>query len=374
MSPAYGAYPVADALAAGEEISSTYEGRHLTLLESDLIHPAHGDAFVDKGDPVCVATGEQVIVGVAFTSAAAATDRIAIDTEGIWNLDVVATDDDGGSAVAGGDVIYINTSDGILSKISAPATQVVFGYALGIITSGNTETIAVKVHWDPLVETQLQVRGTPGDGVVFASVGNTTNPLVYAAAGDKASEIWATFSLATAGGFYGLESDVLYSPATSGFGTPVGVVGRVTLAASKTFTGGQAGMEGIRGHIQFNDGATLNQASSIFTAIRGVITSSGTPVFTAADTVACLYCDNLCTIDLRGVGVANGSAFASFQNHGNGIDHLIHVHGSGGSPITNIFSIQGVPGFMSGGAAAGSAAKMQMLWGGTTYYINIYQA
>ena len=151
MSPAYGAYPVADALTVGDEISSTYEGRHVTLLESDLVHPTHADGFVDKADPVVSATGRPAIVGVAFKSAAAATDRIAIDTEGIWNLDVVATDDAGGSAVAGGDCIYINTTTAVLSKISNGATQVPFGYALGIITSGNTEAIAVKVHFDQSV-------------------------------------------------------------------------------------------------------------------------------------------------------------------------------------------------------------------------------
>ena len=150
--PAYGAYPIADALDPGDEISSTYEGRHITLLESDLIHPAHADDFVDKGDPVVSATGKPDIVGVAFKSAAAATDQIAIDTEGIWNLDVVAANDAGNVAVAGGDVIYINTTTAVLSKISNQATQVVFGVAMGIITSGNTEAIAVKVHRDPSLD------------------------------------------------------------------------------------------------------------------------------------------------------------------------------------------------------------------------------
>ena len=147
--PSYGAYPVADAKNPGDEISSTYEGRHLTLLESDLVHPTHADGFVDKGDPVVSATGKPAIVGVAFKSAEAATDRIAIDTEGIWALDVVAQNDAGNVAVAGGDLIYINTTTAVLSKISNGATQVPFGYALGIITSGNTEAIAVKVHWNP---------------------------------------------------------------------------------------------------------------------------------------------------------------------------------------------------------------------------------
>jgi len=147
--PSYGVYPIADALNPGDEISSTYEGRHITLLESDLVHPAHADVFVDKGDPIVSATGTPAIVGVAFKSAVAATDLIAIDTEGIWVLDVVATNDAGGSAVAGGDRIYINTTTAVLSKIQNVATQVLFGVALGIVTSGNTEAIAVKVHQDP---------------------------------------------------------------------------------------------------------------------------------------------------------------------------------------------------------------------------------
>lgn len=149
--PAYGAYPVADAKNPGDEISSIYEGRHITLLESDLVHPTHADGLVDKGDPVVSATGTPAIVGVAFKSAAAATDRIAIDTEGIWVLDVVAADDEGNVAVAGGDRIYINMSTAVLSKIANPLTNVPFGIALGIIASGSTLAIAVKVHQDPAV-------------------------------------------------------------------------------------------------------------------------------------------------------------------------------------------------------------------------------
>ncbi len=149
MSPAYGVYPVADAKDPGDEISSTYEGRHITLLESDLVHPTHADGLVDKADPVVSATGKPMVVGVAFKSAAAATDYIAIDTEGIWNLDVVAANDAGNVAVAGGDLIYINTTTAVLSKISNGATQVPFGIALGIVTSGATNAIAVKIHTFP---------------------------------------------------------------------------------------------------------------------------------------------------------------------------------------------------------------------------------
>src|SRR5450756_649363 len=108
--------------AAGEECSSTGEGRHITMEESLIIHPAHTDGFVDHGDPVNVGAG---IVGVAFVSAAAATDMIAIDTEGIWYLYVVASNAAGVSNVAVGDLLYIAT--GVVSKI---ATGLLFGRAL----------------------------------------------------------------------------------------------------------------------------------------------------------------------------------------------------------------------------------------------------
>ena len=148
--PAFGVYPIADVLTAGDEVSSTYEGRHVTLLESELIHPSHADGFVNKGDPVVFGTVALQGVGVAFTSAAAATDYIAIDTEGIWILDVVASDDDGGVDVDGGDRLYISITTAVVSKISSTVTNVPFGYALGHIDSGSTETIAVKVHYDPI--------------------------------------------------------------------------------------------------------------------------------------------------------------------------------------------------------------------------------
>ena len=95
MSPAFGSYPVADAKGPGEEISSTMEGRHVTVLESDLIHPTHTDGFVDKADPVVFGTTGLQAVGVAFIDGTVATQLISVDTEGIWALDVVAANDAG---------------------------------------------------------------------------------------------------------------------------------------------------------------------------------------------------------------------------------------------------------------------------------------
>ena len=150
--PTFGVYPVADAQLEGEEISSTYEGRHVTVLESELIHKAGNvGGFVDKGNPVIFGTPLGHGIGIAFTSAAAATDLVAVDTEGIWIVDVVAADDGGNRAIAGGDVLYINTTTAVVSAIATGATQIPFGYALGIIaTPGNIERIAVKLHWSPV--------------------------------------------------------------------------------------------------------------------------------------------------------------------------------------------------------------------------------
>jgi len=128
----------------GTEVSSTFEGRHLTFAESEITAPA---GLTQKGDPVLI--GES-IVGVAFSTAAAAGDLIAVDTEGIWNLEVVATEEGPiNSAVAPGDDIYIHKVSGVLSKDFNKNTHQHYGYALGTIGGGVTAVIAVKVHWDP---------------------------------------------------------------------------------------------------------------------------------------------------------------------------------------------------------------------------------
>ena len=159
----FGVYP--DSETAGTEVSSTYEGRHVTVQEQELVHPTHADGFVDKGDPVVFGpVAGNHGVGVAFTSAAAVTDLIAIDTEGIWNLSVVATDDNGNSLVTGGDPLYINTTTCVISKIRNTATQIPFGYALGQVAAAATAVIAVKVHWDPSLDTNDQMFKTVTSG------------------------------------------------------------------------------------------------------------------------------------------------------------------------------------------------------------------
>jgi len=176
-------YVVTDELA-GEECSSTYEGRHLTFEESALAHPYHADGFVDGGDPVVIDN----IVGVAFTSAAAATDMIAIDTEGTRFLNVLGsvsddTDDGVAEALPVGTPIYIKKAGGtvgspyVLSGQSDPAVWQHFGYVLGEVSAHLTTPtlVAVKVHWDPeeydaLVSKEITFEETVSAGVWTGSV------------------------------------------------------------------------------------------------------------------------------------------------------------------------------------------------------------
>jgi predicted RecA/RadA family phage recombinase len=130
---------------AGDEISSTYEGRHVECLESTLVHVNPGDGLVDKGQAVVMGK----LVGIALRDALAATDIIAVETEGIWALSVVAVDQNGNSAVARGDRIYINFTTAVLSKINTPATNIPFGIALSTLATGTTGIVAVKIHQDP---------------------------------------------------------------------------------------------------------------------------------------------------------------------------------------------------------------------------------
>ncbi len=191
--------------AAGQECSSTYEGRHLTLEESYLIHPYHADGLVDKGDPVLFAVGSGWMngVGVALGSAAAATDLIAIDTEGIWYLDVTGCISDGsidGQArvLNAGDPVYIRKAGGtvgdpdILSGEDDANNYVPFGYLLGTVAASvSVHTLAaVKVHWAPNFLETINVGSysTPAGPVVINNREIDISATARAAA--EAGESW----------------------------------------------------------------------------------------------------------------------------------------------------------------------------------------
>ena len=218
---------------AGEQCSSGGEGRILTFAESVLTHPYHADGFVDGGDPVVYDN----IVGVARSGAAAATDLIAIDTEGIRWLNVlgsVSDDSDDGVAetLSIGSPIYIKKTPGadtyILSGQSDPVSWQPFGYVLGEVTAHLTvpTLVAVKVHWDPTEDDTIQkglssaMWTSDKDGHSFFSLradaqGDGAHRLIYSAltlskAGSTGDSVRgraiATAAIATAdGGHFGLE-------------------------------------------------------------------------------------------------------------------------------------------------------------------------
>lgn len=103
------------------------------------------NATVASGDPVAVGQ----IPGVALDTA---DDTVANDGEctvqfdGVFDLEVVGTSDDGttGAAIGIGDVVYIDT-DGSLNVDTSNGIR--FGYALEAVASGATETIKVKVGY-----------------------------------------------------------------------------------------------------------------------------------------------------------------------------------------------------------------------------------
>ena len=121
---------------AGEEVSSTFEGRHVYVQEVVLIHADPGDGLVDKGQPVAFWDG----VGIALKSATSTWENIPIDTEGIWRLSVVAV-----NPVVIGQALFI-TAAGVITDDPTVAWAVI-GYSMQAISEAGTEVIAVKVPW-----------------------------------------------------------------------------------------------------------------------------------------------------------------------------------------------------------------------------------
>ncbi len=124
---------------AGDEISSTYEGRHVSVQEVVLVHVDPGDELVDKGQPVAFWEG----VGVALKSATSTAENVPIDTEGIWRVSVVAV-----ASIVIGQSLFITTT-GVVTDDPTNAIAV-FGYSLQTIAVSDdpvTAIIAVKVHW-----------------------------------------------------------------------------------------------------------------------------------------------------------------------------------------------------------------------------------
>lgn len=321
--------------SAGEEISSTYEGRHLSILESAITHPTHTDGFVDGGDPVLVG---DLIVGVAFSGAAAATDYIAIDTEGIWALTVQGVDDDGNIAVAIGDQVYINTTTAILSKNSNKNTQQRFGYALSPVVSGVTTTVvAVKVHFDP----------DDGEELVGTSAVNWSS----AKAGHSFREYRYTASSATG------DHRGIYTALTL---TGTGASGEAVRARTIINASVAGGVHGLHGGVEFGANGAV---TGLAVGVRATYFAGN------AAQAATIY-----------GGMSELYAAGASTDYGTATEHAIHNFNNGGNATglataDNVFSFTGLSAtqFPTGTNAVIDHA-LQCQVNGTTYWIGLYDA
>jgi len=229
-------------------VSSTYEGRHVIIEEQDCVHG--GAALLSKGTPCLfndLAQANMTGVGVALQTATAITDFVNIDTEGIWNLSVVSSDDAGNSNIVYGDQIFISVTTGALSKIRNANTNRPFGYSLNHTTvagAGTASVIPVKVHWDPYWSVVCE----PLCGVAGAPYVNDTPNVTFrqfrydsgAASGDNRGEYLRVYYTGAGGGgdCMRLYADVVGVAAANVFGLHVTAgFGESTTGGSITGTG-----------------------------------------------------------------------------------------------------------------------------------------
>lgn len=121
----------------GDEVSSTYEGRHLTFDVDDVSYPATWDA----GDILIIGDN---CAGVALNDDSG--DTVTIDTEGIWCLGVSET-------VAIGAQLYLNPADPDVLGDTPHPDYIPFGIALTAATYSSVNVACiVKVHVHPAVQ------------------------------------------------------------------------------------------------------------------------------------------------------------------------------------------------------------------------------
>jgi len=333
---------------AGEQCSSGGEGRILTFAESVLTHPYHADGFVDGGDPVVYDN----IVGVARSGAAAATDLIAIDTEGIRWLNVlgsVSDDSDDGVAetLSIGSPIYIKKTPGadtyILSGQSDPVSWQPFGYVLGEVTAHLTvpTLVAVKVHWDPTEDDTIQ-KGLSSAMWESDKAGHSFLSLRADASNVSGDHRLIYSALTISGAGASGESVRGRTIATAALAGGVhGVHGGVELGTGGSITGLSAG---VRGTFMAPD-AALAGTGQIFGGLSELYSSGASTDYSTAPLVA----------------------IHSFEMNGNatGADTALNVFNFGSLGTTTQFV-----------AATNTVIDhaLQVQVNGTTYWIGLYDA
>jgi predicted RecA/RadA family phage recombinase len=107
-------------------------GDNLDFLESLIVHPSRTSGRTNSGDAVVIGR----FVGVAASTATAATDRITVCLKGVFNIPVVP----GAAAIGVGETVYIHPTTAV---VGSDLTGVPFGTA--VEATAVNATIAVRV-------------------------------------------------------------------------------------------------------------------------------------------------------------------------------------------------------------------------------------
>jgi Uncharacterized conserved protein (DUF2190) len=132
-------------------------GDNLSFLASQIVAPQHasGDTYtnlvgpgegattpinlVEDSDPCVIGR----IVGVSNSDAIFPTDTIVVSTRGVYTLSVTSTFSHG---IHIGETLYIDAVAATISDNNATSGGAIpFGVALGVVQSGATSTIQVKL-------------------------------------------------------------------------------------------------------------------------------------------------------------------------------------------------------------------------------------
>lgn len=316
--------------------------------------PVAASTTIYKGALVCLDTSGYLVA--------------AADTHG-YKFAGVAYEKKVESTAVDGAVSCRVYTDGVFLFTATSITQAMVGQLLYATDSATVdETASNYVAVGQLV----QYVGTTSGWVDIGKRNlGTTQTQTWPVSGGEPLAVDSIFTLATSGVHKAVQGICTYSPATSGYATSIGVAGKVTLTAAKSFTGGIGYMWGVQGQMDFGASCVINNASSIFAALRGVITGT-TPVDTECQGVSCLYLDNLCTSDLNGFSTGK-SSFIHAHNAGGYMDAAIRLWGGNKVPV--LFRLDACGTMIAVGAAkSGASANIAIDWEGTTYYINVLQA
>lgn len=110
------------------------EGDAIPLAATDPTTPVSGGPLLCGQLPGVAVADEDPVSGLTSTK-----------TNGVPTLSVKGVNGSGSIAVAAGDIIYYVSGD--TPVLSKKATGVRFGYALGVVGSGATATIPVKIGY-----------------------------------------------------------------------------------------------------------------------------------------------------------------------------------------------------------------------------------